>query len=126
MLLVLYGEQAIRHQPFALTGQITRPHVPHVQAALLESAQSFAEECVSPLPCGRNGRFPPIQAVLKAKRAGRMSAKRAITRVSRCMEIPCGTQPFYLLAREYVVVSSPLCGENTAFFSGFPLGGSYG
>ncbi len=49
MLLVLYGEQAIRHQPFALTGQIIRPYVPHVQAALLESAQSFAEEIrVSP------------------------------------------------------------------------------
>ena len=26
----------------------------------------------------------------------------------------------------YVVVSSPQCGENTAFFSGFPLGGNYG
>ena len=25
----------------------------------------------------------------------------------------------------YVVVSSPQCGENTAFFSGFPLGGIY-
>ncbi|MBS6142171.1 MAG: hypothetical protein KH745_06195 [Bilophila sp.] len=26
----------------------------------------------------------------------------------------------------FVVVSSPQCGENTAFFSGFPLGGSHG
>ena len=26
----------------------------------------------------------------------------------------------------YVVVSSPQCGENTAFFSCFPLGGSHG
>ena len=26
----------------------------------------------------------------------------------------------------YVVVSSPQCGENTAFFSGFPLGGLHG
>ena len=27
---------------------------------------------------------------------------------------------------ENVVVSSPQCGENTAFFSGFPLGGIHG
>ena len=122
MLLVLYGEQAIRHQPFALTGQITRPYVPHVQAALLESAQSFAEEIPVSPTLWKERAFPSHTGRLESKRAGRMSAKRAITRVSHCMEIPCGTQPFYLLAREYVVVSSPLCGENTAFFSDFPLG----
>ena len=26
----------------------------------------------------------------------------------------------------FVVVSLPQCGENTAFFSGFPLGGNHG
>ena len=70
--------------------------------------------------------FPSHTGRLESEEGRTYEAKRAITRVSRCMEIPCGTQPFYLLAREYVVVSSPLCGENTAFFSGFPLGGSYG
>ena len=80
MLLVLYGDQAIRHQPFALTGQIIRPYVPHVQAALLESAQSFAEEIrVSPT-LWKERAFPSHTGRLESKEGRTYEAKRAITR----------------------------------------------
>ena len=56
---------------------------------------------------------PPME------RPGVSSASSPVEEVN---EGPCGELSKILGPVIYVVVSSPQCGENTAFFSGFPLG----